>query len=687
MPGSSAPTPQCFEDIASSAPAAASPDDDDEMLLDERDSCLYISTTTWARDSHELFDYEARHVHQRSYFLRRSARILRMNLDVQVVPEGHDVLTVLTTEQQEQQQQSTDHLVSIRHREGRYIVVPADKTTSNTVAPKKLWLIVKELPMAMHRLQEGDVIKLGRFKLRVRQLVTDGPSAPELRLDDVDPPQSTVTPEDVSTMQCRICLLDGGTEEDPLVCPCQCKGSIKFVHLDCLRHWVNGRLALSSDQQKMSFFFKQLHCELCKSPFPSAIILNSERIPIVRVPKIEPPFLILENATSSRGLHVISMETKKELKLGRGHESDVRIADVSISRYHATIRFADGEFTLEDHNSKFGTLVSLRKLHSVDAAQTLAIQVGRTIMKLSLRRPPSGLTDVLPVFEDAAPTPDFPPQSTMSPTPSSFTCAAIPPPDYARPTGTVCPLPGTLGLLRQRDLYDRLATAIIAARESGVDLGQLFEDPAWQQQHQQQQQRRHDMFVRPPPSSDPGAGESGLPGAYGCPAPSPSPYDPDSLFLRHYDRRAYLRYLAGDSSSVPVEPPAANGAVSETDRAVRRATPPPDFVPPPEPSRSQAPLDVSTCFDGASSSSSSGRCENQVPWTTLYSGVGGESSAAETPKDDDRRPDSRCNPRQRSSWPHQAPDDEEDAGDPRQPFETSRAAPNDSASMLRPSLS
>lgn len=46
--------------------------------------------------------------------------------------------------------------------------------------------------------------------------------------------------------------------------------------------------------------------------------------------------------TANKGLHVVSMGAKKELKLGRGHESDVRIADVSISRYHATIRFSDG---------------------------------------------------------------------------------------------------------------------------------------------------------------------------------------------------------------------------------------------------------------------------------------------------------------------------------------------------------
>lgn len=54
--------------------------------------------------------------------------------------------------------------------------------------------------------------------------------------------------------------------------------------------------------------------------------------------------LSLHWQAANRGLHIVSMNSKKELKLGRGHESDVRIADVSISRYHATIRFSEGAF-------------------------------------------------------------------------------------------------------------------------------------------------------------------------------------------------------------------------------------------------------------------------------------------------------------------------------------------------------
>merc|ERR1740139_932581 len=103
-------------------------------------------------------------------------------------------------------------------------------------------------------------------------------------------------------------------------------------------------------------------------------------VPLVEVPKTQPPFIVLENMVrdsqqhATRGLHVISL-AEKVLKLGRGHESDVRIADVSISRCHATIRFCQGQFILEDNNSKFGTLVALKKPRMLEPESALSIQV------------------------------------------------------------------------------------------------------------------------------------------------------------------------------------------------------------------------------------------------------------------------------------------------------------------------
>lgn len=386
-------------------PDAASkvPDDQQQNWTDSRnarsnpvpseDQCLFMSSVTWARDSHELFDYEACHVHKKFYELKRAAKVFRTTLDVHVILDGELLPS-----------HNADFLLYIKEKEGRFSVFPADRNCQHpsSLMPKKLWLIVKDLPNATHQLQEGDVIKLGRYKLKVKQMVKSDCLAPELRLDDGDVPASVVTPLELASMQCRICLLDGGTAEDPLLCPCQCRGSIKFVHLECLRRWINGRLSLT-EEQKPSFFFKQLHCELCKNAFPSAVVIDGARVPIVRVPRVEPPFIVLESVAtaSNKGIYVVSMSLKKELKLGRGHESDVRIPDVSISRYHATIRFLDGEFVLEDHNSKFGTLVSLRKNQPVEDNHPLAVQVGRTVLNLSIRKPSCPFDGVNDVSEES----------------------------------------------------------------------------------------------------------------------------------------------------------------------------------------------------------------------------------------------------------------------------------------------
>ena len=61
-------------------------------------------------------------------------------------------------------------------------------------------------------------------------------------------------------------------------------------------------------------------------------------------------------------MHIIKPDaTKDTFKMGRGHESDLRINDISVSRCHALIKFRDGRFLLEDNLSKFGTLVLIKK--------------------------------------------------------------------------------------------------------------------------------------------------------------------------------------------------------------------------------------------------------------------------------------------------------------------------------------
>ncbi len=70
---------------------------------------------------------------------------------------------------------------------------------------------------------------------------------------------------------------------------------------------------------------------------------------------------IQNDKNNSRSVYTIVIENNKTLfKLGRGHESDLRINDISVSRYHVVLKYIEGKFYLEDQNSKFGTLILMK---------------------------------------------------------------------------------------------------------------------------------------------------------------------------------------------------------------------------------------------------------------------------------------------------------------------------------------
>mmetsp|Transcript_34134 Transcript_34134/g.68915 ORF Transcript_34134/g.68915 Transcript_34134/m.68915 type:complete len:421 (-) Transcript_34134:114-1376(-) len=336
---------------------------------------VQVVASTWARDSHDLFDFEAHQLLSQTFTVSKSSICTRNNTEVQMVGE------------REQPPPGGDPLLRLVQREGAFWVDRAAPSSSS----KKLWLVVRDLPTSGHRLGEGDVMKLGRFKFRVRQLVsaTSAGTQPELKLDDSGRAccADASCSGELQSAMCRICLLEGPGDDDPLIAPCQCKGSIEYVHLGCLRHWIRGRLNLS-DAPGGSYFYRPLSCELCKAVYPTYLHTGQERSPLVEVPWTQPPFIVLENMVrdsqqhATRGLHVFSL-AEKVLKLGRGHESDVRIADVSISRCHATIRFQRGHFLLDDNKSKFGTLIAMKKPRLLEPGCPISIQMGRTVLSLS----------------------------------------------------------------------------------------------------------------------------------------------------------------------------------------------------------------------------------------------------------------------------------------------------------------
>lgn len=240
-------------------------------------------------------------------------------------------------------------------------------------------------------MNRGDVIKLGRVILKVRKYHLKNC----LTKDDNSILETSVVSKCHSTIGelCRICHSEEDCVENPLLSICHCTGSMRFVHYKCLRTWLTYKLHIKKQGHLISYHWRSFECEICKTLYPSSIEYEGVEYTLADIvlPLTE-NYLVLETLSKSKAfskvIHIlISDESKSVFRIGRGHEADLKIADMSVSRAHATITMTENGFALEDDRSKFGTLILLKEEpHEIDADNDLTVQIGRTMVTFSLRQ-------------------------------------------------------------------------------------------------------------------------------------------------------------------------------------------------------------------------------------------------------------------------------------------------------------
>lgn len=183
---------------------------------------------------------------------------------------------------------------------------------------------------------------------------------------------------------CKVCLSSESTEEDPLIAPCKCTGSCRFIHLNCLKNWIKVKVKKEANGMAISYNFSRFECEICKCALPKLVkLLDGTDVDLITIDKPSRPYIILESfhdhteKREERTLHLISPEERVPVRLGRGHQCEIRITDISVSRSHAEIRYDGGRFHIKDLKSKFGTLIKLKEAFPISSH--LRVQNGRTV--------------------------------------------------------------------------------------------------------------------------------------------------------------------------------------------------------------------------------------------------------------------------------------------------------------------
>lgn len=270
---------------------------------------------------------------------------------------------------------------------------------------EKLWLVVKSFKSKQgnsgYLLAEGDVIRIGRCKFRIKELRSTAVKGIETfslcdmlsrneEEEESDEKENTETAR-TFVLPCRICLSEVYEPENPLISPCKCGGTMKYIHLKCLQHCLMSKLTTKSSDCVLSFSWKKLGCDLCKKTYPYKLILHGKTIDLLEIPKPPGQYLILEvlckDKNSQKGLHVVHMGQKSNVKIGRAQECELRILDISVSRTHAQLNYFAGNFYLDDTGSKFGTLVQIKRPVPLDDNKQITVQSGRSLIYYSLKQP------------------------------------------------------------------------------------------------------------------------------------------------------------------------------------------------------------------------------------------------------------------------------------------------------------
>ena len=247
--------------------------------------------------------------------------------------------------------------------------------------------------------------------------------------------------EKIKNKICRICYQE---EDDPLINPlikpCKCSGSMKYIHLKCLLFWLKSKTVHSNNSIENNNFFNSyfiedsLQCELCKEIFPDFIKHNHIKYCLIdfdysQENQIKKNNIISaqnyintsheiennknnikkENDTNEQDISnfiildtiyplndgnkhrcIVKFNKDNQILIGRGLENQLVLNEITVSRTHCLLtaqrnKFGKKELKLEDDGSKFGTLILLQSnKYEIIKGKPLHVQIGNMHLVLTI---------------------------------------------------------------------------------------------------------------------------------------------------------------------------------------------------------------------------------------------------------------------------------------------------------------
>lgn len=410
------------------------------MLLKENSYLsLEITSHVWLKKTDDLFDFESENISTKKYsFTQEDKENFIVCFKENDYDENNDILSARYLKEKLYNNNTTKIISaliynntslnfsivnSFKRKKMDYLYKPDNCERIWSVIPKNDFLIIKE----------GDIIKLGRLRLKFDKIVfnkSENENNPFSKVNNInamlttsvnikDVDDFTLTQkinndinisedlkninrnnyflneiktkksESLEKICCRLCYQEDSSVLDPLLCPCKCNGSMKYIHYSCLKKSIKQKIQIRKEDNCDLYFFKSYCCEICLETYPKYLTYKTNIYNLVDIDISKYTDYILtsiiyysDNNSEKKkltylGYLIFKIDEQNELKIGRNQNNHIVLKDISISRNHCVLKRDKNNLKIKDINSKFGTLLYVKNIQKIEIDKPLQLISGK----------------------------------------------------------------------------------------------------------------------------------------------------------------------------------------------------------------------------------------------------------------------------------------------------------------------
>ena len=404
---------------------------------------LEVTSNVWLKKTDDLFDFESENIASKNFsFTQEDKENYIISYKENELEEINDILSLRNIKEKLYKDNTTKIISVLVYNPSslNFSIVNSfkRKKLENIIKPDncdRIWSVIPKDEYSL--IKEGDVIKLGRIRLKFDKINFNSKTQTENNLftkvnntinamlttsmnfkdiDDFNITQinnkdnisedlnnvlmhkNNYNLDDINTkigcslekICCRLCYQEESNIEDPLLSPCKCSGSMKYIHYSCLKKSIQQKIQIRNEENCDLYFFKSYCCEICLETYPKYITYKTNVYNLVDIDTskyidyVIASIIYYTNINNSNkkqlsylGYLIFKIDEQNELKIGRNQNNHIVLKDISISRNHCVLKRENNKIKIRDANSKFGTLLYVKNVKKIEIDHPLELISGK----------------------------------------------------------------------------------------------------------------------------------------------------------------------------------------------------------------------------------------------------------------------------------------------------------------------